>query len=148
LARDEEAHVTSTLIGMTVEVILESEMTDVERAAVAEVFESAGIQTDVQGIYIRRSADLLPWIIQITVAAAAGRFMWAAVAGAGDEAGRDGWKGLKMLITGLYEARRASRAPQGGVTLRDSGSKVEIQLPPDLRERSSIAQRAFPLHRG
>jgi len=66
------------------------------------------------------------------VAAAAGRFMWAAAAGAGDEAGRDGWKGLKRLITGLYEARRASRAPQGGVTLRDSGSKVEIQLPPDL----------------
>jgi hypothetical protein len=34
---------------MTVEVILESEVTDAERAAVAGVFESAGIQADVQG---------------------------------------------------------------------------------------------------
>ena len=125
-------HVTPTLIDMTVEVILESEVTDVERAAVAQVFESAGIPADVEGAYIRRSADLLPWIIEITVAATATRFMWAAVGGAGDEAGRDAWKGLKMLITGLYEARRASRAPQGGVSLRDSTSEIEIQLPPDL----------------
>ena len=59
--------VTPTLIGMTVEVILESEVTDVERAAVAEVFESAGIEADVRGAYIRRSADFFhgssrsPW---------------------------------------------------------------------------------------
>ena len=62
--------------------------------------------------------------------------MWAALAGAGDEAGRDGWKGLKRLITGLYEARRASRAPQGGVTLKDSEPRVEIQLPPDLPDEA------------
>lgn len=132
LASGRRGHVTPTLIGMTVEVILESEVPDVERAAVAEVFESAGIEADVRGAYVRRSADILPWIIEITVAATAVRFVWAAIAGAGDEAGRDGWKGLKKLIAGLYEARRASRAPQGGVSLRDSGSKVEIQLPPDL----------------
>jgi len=35
----------------------------------------------------------------LTVIAAGGRFMRAALAGAGDEAGRDGWKGLKRLIT-------------------------------------------------
>jgi len=114
---------------MTVEVILESEVADVEREAVTEVFESAGIQAEVRGAYVRRSADLLPWIIEITVA---GRFVWAAIGGAGDEAGRDGWKALKRLITRLYEARRASRAPQGGVSLRDSSSSLVIQLPPDL----------------
>ena len=76
---------------MTVEVILESEVTDVERAAVAEVFESAGIEADVLGAYVRRSADILPWIIEITVAATAARLVWAAIAGAGDEAGRQGW---------------------------------------------------------
>jgi hypothetical protein len=117
---------------MTIEVVLESEVTDVERAAVAEAFESAGIQADVQGAYVRRSTDLLPWIIEIIVTGVGARFMWAAAAGAGDEAGRDAWKRLKKLITDLYEARQASRAPQGGVSLRDSGSEVEIQLPPDL----------------
>jgi hypothetical protein len=121
---------------MTIEVMLESEITDAERAAVAEVFESAGIKVDVQAAYIRRGVGLFPWIIDITVVAAGGRFMWAALGGAGDEAGRDGWKGLKRLIAGLYGARRASRAPQGGVILKDSESKVEIQLPPDLPDEA------------
>jgi hypothetical protein len=132
LASGRRGRVARTLIGMTLEVILESEVPEVERAAVAEVFESAGIQADVKGAYIRRSADLLPWIIEITAAATVARFTWAAVAGAGDEAGRDAWKALKRLITSLYEARRTSRAPQGGVNFRDSEAKVEIQLPPDL----------------
>jgi hypothetical protein len=64
---------------MTIEVMLESEITDAERAAVAEVFESAGIKVDVQAAYIRRGVGLFPWIIDITVVAAGGRFMWAAL---------------------------------------------------------------------
>lgn len=117
---------------MTVEVIFESGATDAERAAVAEVFESAGIQADVQGTYIRRSADLLPWLIEFTVAWTIVKFLGAAAAGAADEAGRDAWKWLKRLNTGLYEARKASRAPQGGVTLKDPEEGIEILLPPDL----------------
>jgi hypothetical protein len=40
---------------------------------------------------------------------------------------------VKKLIIGLYEARQASRAPQGRVSvIRDSASKVAIQLPLDL----------------
>lgn len=121
---------------MTVEVMLESEVTDGERAAVAEVFASAGIEADVKGACIRHSAGLLPWIIEIAVTVSAARFIWAAVAGAGDEAGRDAWKGLKRLITDLYEVRRNSQAPRGWVSLRGSGSEVEIQLPPDLPDEA------------
>jgi len=121
---------------MTIGVMLESEVTDSERAAVAKVFESAGIKSDIQAAYIRRGVGLFPWIIEITVVVAGGRFMWAALSGAGDEAGRDGWKGLKRLIAGLYEARRASRAPPGGVVLKESESRVETQLPPDLPDEA------------
>ena len=39
---------------MTIEVMLESEVTDAERAAVTEVFKLAGIQVDIQAAYIRR----------------------------------------------------------------------------------------------
>jgi len=77
---------------MTVEVSLEAEASAADQAAVAAVFESADIRADVQSTYIRRSADLLPWLIVIAVTV---RFLWAAVGGAGDEAGRDAWKGLK-----------------------------------------------------
>ena len=128
---------------MTVEVILESEVTDAERAAVAAAFESAGVQADVQGACIRHSADLLPWLIEIIVTGVGARFMWAAAAGAGDEAGRDVWKALKKLITGLYEARQASWAPQGRVSLRDSDSKMRSSFPPIfLMRRISVCVRS------
>ena len=59
---------------MIVEVSLEAEASADDRAAVAEVFESAGIQADVKATYIRRSAGLLPWLIVIAVTV---RFLWA-----------------------------------------------------------------------
>lgn len=66
--------VITTLAGMIVEVSLEAEASADDRAAVAEVFESAGIQADVKATYIRRSAGLLPWLIVIAVTV---RFLWA-----------------------------------------------------------------------
>jgi hypothetical protein len=105
---------------VTVEVSLEAEASAADREAVVRVFESADIQADVRADYIRRSADLLPWLIVIGVVAA--RFLWAALGGAGDEAGRDTWRGLKSLVTGLYEARRSSESPQGGVSIRGLGN--------------------------
>jgi len=118
-----------------VEVSLEAEASAADREAVARVFESADIRADVRADYIRRSADLLPWLIVIGVTV---RFLWAAVGGAGDEAGRDAWRGLKSLVTGLYEARRSSESPQGGVSIRDSETGVEIQFPPGLPDLAYI----------
>ena len=65
---------TRSLVGMTIEVMLESEVADAERAAVAEVFESAGIKVDIQAAYIRRGVGLSPWIIEIIMVAAGGRW--------------------------------------------------------------------------
>jgi hypothetical protein len=129
---------------VTVEVSLEAEASAADREAVVRVFESADIQADVRADYIRRSADLLPWLIVIGVVAA--RFLWTALGGAGDEAGRDAWRGLKSLVTGLYEARRSSESPQGGVSIRDSETSVEIQLPPGLPDQAyiRIIQIEFP----
>jgi len=121
---------------MNVEVSLEVEASAADREAVAGIFESAGIRADVQADYIRRSAELLPWLIVISVVAA--RFLWAAVGGAGDEAGRDAWKGLKWLVAALYEARRSSQSPQGGVSISDQETGVEIQFPPGLPDRAYI----------
>jgi hypothetical protein len=112
------------------EVILESESTEADRGAVRAVFESAGIPADVQRVYARRSAEQLPWLIEIY--APVGIFLSAAAASAGTEAGKDGWKALKQLVKRLYEARRASRAPQGGVDLKDPDTGPEIRLPPHL----------------
>lgn len=114
------------------QVIVESESTEAERAAVTDVFEVTGIAADVQGAYIRESAgDVLPWLIQIetTVKHLSG----LVAAGAAGAVGADGWTGVKDLVRHLYEARKGK---DGGVTLRDPETKTEIPLPPDLPDEA------------
>ena len=111
-----------------VQVSLESECPVREQAAVARVFEGAGINADVQASTIRRSA--------------------AAAFGAGP--GSDAWQGLKRLVQSIYKAREDSNARQGGITLRDSDTNVEIPLPPDLADEAyrrlyALAEPKAPL---
>ena len=118
-----------------VDVILESECTAADVAAVGAVFEAAGISADVRGGYIRESAADLPWLVIIFVGVwASGTFVKAALQGAGDEAGRDGWRALMHLIKAIYEARQSSQASQGSVSIRIADPPVEIPLPPELPE--------------
>jgi hypothetical protein len=117
------------------EVLLEAECPPAEMAAVAEVFEAAGIQADVSAAYARRSAVLLAWIIIIGGAGLTWSFIKAAVQGAGDEAGREGWRALMRLVKDLHEARRGSRAPEGDVSIETSEVR-EILLRLDLPEEA------------
>jgi hypothetical protein len=117
------------------DVMLETECTDADIAAVSEVFESAGIPVGVSAVYARRSAGLLPWVIIIGGGMLPWVFLKAALQGAGDEAGRDGWRALMRLVTALYEARKDSRASEGTVTIEPSEVR-EILLPRDLPEEA------------
>ena len=64
-----------------VQVTLESECTEHDRSAVAASFESARIPVAVEGAYIRRSAEQLPWLIDIEAGVKflqwAGYWFWA-----------------------------------------------------------------------
>lgn len=117
-----------------IEVLLESECSDTDRAAVAAVFEAVGIQANVRGAYIRESAAILPWLIIIGTGYASWTFVKAALQGAGDEADREGWRMLLRLVKALYEARSNSPAPEGTVSVQAEQPQVEIPLPPDLPE--------------
>jgi len=119
----------------TVEISLEAGAAEAECRAVAGVLESVGVRATVRADMIRHSVDLLPWIVEIGLGWPTVRFLAAAAAAAGDEAGRDGWKGFKRVIGRLYEARKDSPAPRGGVTLRELDG-VTIQLPPDLPDEA------------
>jgi hypothetical protein len=100
---------------------------------VAEVFADVGIPAEVAGAYVRRSAAELPWLVIIGVGAwATGTFLKAALQGAGDEAGRAGWRALMRLVKALYEARAGSRVSEGTVSIQAEEPRVEISLPPDL----------------
>src|SRR5262249_38159296 len=48
-----------------IKVILESEGTDADLAAVVEIFGSAGIPAEVKCVYARESAEALPWLMEI-----------------------------------------------------------------------------------
>jgi hypothetical protein len=114
------------------QVIVESESAEAERAAVADVFEVVGIPADVRGAYIRESAgDVLPWLIQIETTVK--DLFGLGPAGAAGAVGADGWTGIKDLVRHLYEARKGK---DGGVTLRDPETRTEIRLPPDLPDEA------------
>lgn len=113
-----------------VEVILESEATDADRAAVAEVFDSAGVPAEVKGAYVRRSAEALPWLIEIEKGAKYAVAMLAGGALSGP--GQDAWTALKKLVSRLYKARKG----QGSVVLRDPDTNTEIPLEPDLPDEA------------
>src|ERR1022692_3227231 len=119
---------------MAVNVMLERECTEADLAAVAEVFDGAGIPANVHGSIIRLSAADLAWIVAVALPGWAGwTFFKAALQGAGDEAGRDGWRALMGFVKGIYDKRDvASQVPEGTVTITVSEPPVEIVLPPDL----------------
>ena len=120
-----------------VQVTLKSECTEHDRSAVAGVFESARIPVAVEGAYIRRSAEQLPWLIDIEAGV---KFLaMAAGTGFGLAAGTAAWKALKTLVNNLYEARGASETLQGAITLTDPDTSIEIQLPPNLPDLAYIS---------
>jgi hypothetical protein len=113
-----------------VEVILESEATDADRAAVAEAFASVGITAQVEGAYARRSAQVLPWLIEIERDLK--YLVDALILGGVAAAGADGWKALRELVGRLYKARRG----EGNVVVRDPDTNTEIPFEPDLPDEA------------
>ena len=96
----------------------------------------------------RRSAAPLPWLVDIEAGLKYLALAAAAAFGAGP--GSDAWQGLKRLVQSIYKAREDSNARQGGITLRDSDTNVEIPLPPDLADEAyrrlyALAEPKAPL---
>jgi hypothetical protein len=113
-----------------IQVTLESEAADADLAAVAGVFESAGIPVEIEGAYIRHSAQILPWLIEIE---SSFRYLAAGAAGGAVAAiGTDGWIAVKRLVGCLYEARKG----RGDVVLRDPDTRTEVPLPRDLPDEA------------
>ena len=108
-------------------VSLEAEARDDEVAAVRAAFVEAGIDARVEAdLELRGAGGQFPWMVVLAVPAA--QFLNAFLS----EAGKDGYKNLKLLIQRLYDARKAARAPKGGITLVDEETSTWINLPPDL----------------
>lgn len=89
----------------------------------------------MHGSIIKLSLADHPWdlVIMVPVALGGWTFLKAALQGAGDEAGRDGWHALMHFVRRLYEKRNASStAPEGTVTLDAAYPPAQVRLPADL----------------
>ncbi len=118
-----------------IRVILESECSKADQAAVADVFKAAGIPAEVEATYARRSAEVLPWLIQIEahLRQLISYLLAGAAGGATGAAGADGWAALKSLARRLRGARPTS---EGNITIKEVESETEIVLPPELPDEA------------
>jgi hypothetical protein len=116
-------------------VYLEWGCTDADLVAVTQAFDEVGIRADVRGSIIKLSMADHPWdlVIMIPVAIGGWAFFKAALQGAGDEAGREGWHALMHFVRKLYEKRNASSSvPEGTVLLDAAYPPAQVRLPSDL----------------
>lgn len=103
--------------------------TDRELELVEGAFDGAQIPAQVERNYMMKSADLVPWIVSITVAHTVGGF----VTGFFGKLGSDAAVSLKTWVHQLREARRESPAEDGSIVIRASdGTVLVIGDPPDI----------------
>ena len=101
------------LLSQPLKVIIEGEASEVEVAAVRDVFAEFGIEAEVKAAYLRRSMGLLPWamMIEVPLCVLAKGFLQAA--------GADAWRVLRDLVKRLFEERNRSGRPEGAIEIRD-----------------------------
>jgi hypothetical protein len=114
-------------------VVIDDTASPTEIARVAEVFRGYGFEVAPQPTYARRSAELLPWVLQVLLAAPIGAFFVSF----GSEAGKDTYEAVKDWIEALWRARKGAGAGHGSVELVDpDGTHVVAS--------STIPERALP----
>ena len=116
---------------LIIDILLDSDASDSEVAAVMDVAREEGIESSVQANYFRKSLGELPWVIFLSVQV--GVFFSAFLKAAGQEAGRDAYLGIRRLVSRLYNARRNSN---GSVVLLDDNTRTHITLNADLPEEA------------
>lgn len=114
-------------------VIVESEASSLALRAVRDALDDFGLrEVEVEASYPRRSADPLPWIIEITVAAPIAAFFIEVAKAAGKSAGEDAWKTFKGFVEHVRRKRREA-GPEAGTVSLGIGS-IEVPLADDLPE--------------
>jgi hypothetical protein len=93
-------------------VVMDVEATAAEVAEVKEAFRQAGFDVAVRPSYERKSADVLPWIVYVTLAAPIATFFTTLAAKAADDA----YPAIKRWVKSVWNARRGR---DGSIVLRD-----------------------------
>jgi hypothetical protein len=97
------------------EVLIEDTATAAEIGAVAGCFSAVGYDGEVLAAYGRRSIELLPWIVYVTLSVPIAAF----TASFGAEAGKDAYAAFKEWLSLVFDARRGSGNGSGAIELVD-----------------------------
>lgn len=116
------------------EVRLEAEASPAEIAAVKAAFEELRVEAQVDASLERRGIGDYPWTLFIIVPLTL--FLKAFAEATGKAAGEDAYARARRFFSGLYDARRQSMAPHGGVTIMDKDTRQWVSIPADLPEHA------------
>ena len=130
---------------VNIDILLESDASDSEVAAVKAVAREEGIHGSVQTTWSSRGLEESPWVICLL--APFGVFFSAFFSTVGKEAGRDAYRGIRRLTSRLFGARRNSN---GSVELWDDNTRTHIILTADLPEEAyaQLAQKGLEQLKG
>lgn len=116
---------------MDVQIVLNSDATAAEIAAVRAVAQEEGLRGPIEATWSSRGFEQFPWILCLLVPL--GLFFSQFFSGMGQEAGKDAYREIRRLIARLYGARRDSN---GCVEMWDKDTKTHIILTADLPEEA------------
>ena len=111
---------------MILPLLIEEEAPPGQAQAVDETFARAGFEAEARAALARRSADVLPWIVYITLAVPIVAFFNAF----GGEAGKDAYAAVKTWAKAMYEARKQSGLGRGHISVVDPAG-TELVLASD-----------------
>lgn len=117
-------------------VYIEDTATPDHRDAVTQAFARAGFDVDVEAGYGRRSADVLPWIVQVDLLLPVKVFLLAVVGAAGTDA----YSGVKKWVKDVRSARAGAGTGEGSIQIRDPDHTTVI-LPTTLPDEGVDALR-------
>jgi hypothetical protein len=109
--------ITSPLVStdFPIDVAADDHASDQELRAVEAAFMAVGLEVRAEAAVGRKSAEVLDWVIYVTLGAPVAAF-FAAFA---TKAGEDAYSGLKTWAKGVWDARRGAGSGKGSIVLRD-----------------------------
>jgi hypothetical protein len=87
-----------------------------ELRAVDAAFRDAGFEVQSAAAVGRKSAEVLDWVLYVTLGAPIAAFFTAMAS----EAGKDSYSALNRWAKSIWEARRGAGTRSGSIVLRDS----------------------------
>jgi hypothetical protein len=115
---------------MVDDVLIEATATPPQVAAVNDVFARRGFDIEARPVWERRSADVLPWIVQLTLAVPIMAFLQSL----GSEAGKDAYAFVKEV----FAARSDSGNGRGAIELSDS-EETQLILSSEITDEALAA---------